>query len=124
MTKPARFISKTKDSREQSSTTEGNSKMPAKGSGSGIHKDAEGYIVIHRRGPNRSRFAHRAFVDWQLAECGQLPLTAAEEVHHLCRNRSCWPPADGHLLIMPEAMHHFIDGGSALRRRRQRKVDG
>lgn len=98
--------------------------MPAKGSGPGIHKDADGYLVVHRRGPHRNMFAHRAYVNWQLAECGQPALTANEEIDHLCKNRSCWPPSDGHLLIWPTAMADYVGGRNAAigRQRKRRKA--
>jgi hypothetical protein len=86
-----------------------------KGSGTGIHLDEDGYYVIHRRGFYRNRYAHRAYVDWQLMECGQRTLRADEHVEHLCKNRQCWPPTDGHLLIMPVEMKNAIDPGHASR---------
>lgn len=68
---------------------------------------AKGYLRIRRRGIYRDKLAHRAYVERQLGR----ELRPDEEVHHLCRNRACWPPTDGHLLVLDAALHHAIDAG-------------
>ena len=78
--------------------------------GSGMHVNHDGYLRIHR-GPLRFQMAHRAYVNRQMQQSLGRDLRATEEVHHLCRNRACWPPTDGHLIIMDQALHHAIDGG-------------
>jgi|SRR6185437_391163 len=98
--------------------------MARKGAGAGLRVTSEGYVEITRRGPLRGKKAHRAYVDRQLAESGLPPLIADTEIHHLCRRRDCWPPTDFHLLIMPAAMHHFMEAGARptkFHRKKQRE---
>lgn len=78
-----------------------------RGSGNGMCLDSDGYLKVTRRGPNRNRKAHRVYMESLLGR----PLREDEEVHHLCRNRSCWPPTDGHLLLLSGDLHAAIDGG-------------
>lgn len=91
--------------------------MPRKGSGTGMILNHDGYLRIVRRGPLRMKMAHRAYVERQIGR----PLRADEEVHHLCRNRACWPPTDFHLLLVDAALHHAMDGGGKHPSRRKRK---
>jgi len=46
-------------------------------------------------------------------------LRPEEEVHHLCRNRACWPPTDFHLLLCDEAIHHAMEGGYKAHHKRK-----
>ncbi len=89
--------------------------MAPKGSGSGLMINHDGYLRIHRRGPLRDKMAHRAYME----RCLGRELRADEEVHHLCRNRQCWPPTDFHLLLCDAAFHHAMDGGSYPRRKKK-----
>lgn len=115
---------------------------PKRGSGTGIYRDkTDGYLRICRRGPLRDQMAHRAYVNRQLAtqrctSCGAVetadqreydkdclcggvfapqrpPLRIDQEVHHLCRNRACWPPTDFHLLVCDGALHAAFEAGAA-----------
>lgn len=70
-------------------------------------KTKKGYLRI-KSGKFRDQYAHRAYAARQLGR----PLRDNEEIHHLCRNRACWPPSDYHLLICDAAIHHAIDGGN------------
>lgn len=91
--------------------------MPVKGSGTGMRLTEDGYLEIVRRGPLRWRRAHRAYVERQIGR----PLRRDEEVHHLCRNRACWPPSDWHLVLMDACIHdavEAINGGKHYRHRR------
>jgi hypothetical protein len=90
--------------------------MPPKGSGTGLQLNHDGYLRIVRRGPLCWKMAHRAYVERQLGRS----LRPDEEVHHLCRNRACWPPTDYHLLICPAVMHHAIDGVQRAYRRKRK----
>jgi len=72
----------------------------------------KGYFRI-KAGPLRDQYAHRAYADRQMMESHGRHLRNDEEVHHLCRNRKCWPPSDFHLCIMQDVLHHFIDAGTA-----------
>jgi hypothetical protein len=91
-----------------------------KPAGSGMHLDADGYLVIHR-GPWRNRYAHRAYAarQWKQKYGTELPDTV--EIHHSCGNRSCWPPSDGHLVVMDLALHHEDTGARNRKRRGKRK---
>lgn len=89
--------------------------MAQKGEGSGLRVNRDGYLEVVRRGPYRGRFAHRVYMEMLLGR----PLREDEEVHHLCRNRQCWPPSDGHLLLLPAAFHAAIDGGREPHRKRR-----
>lgn len=89
--------------------------MGAKGSGTGLQINHDGYLRIVRRGPLRWKMAHRAYVERQLGR----ELRPDEEVHHLCRNRQCWPPTDFHLVIMDAALHHASDAGKQPRRKKR-----
>lgn len=73
--------------------------------GSGMHPDRDGYLVIHR-GPWRNRYAHRAYAARQWKQTYGTDLPDTVEIHHSCGNRSCFPPSDGHLIIMDLALHH------------------
>jgi len=79
--------------------------MPRKGDGPGMYLNHDGYLRISRRGPLRDKMAHRAYVERQIGR----ELRGDEEVHHLCRNRQCWPPTDFHLVLMDAALHHQGD---------------
>lgn len=81
--------------------------VSAKGSGRGMRVNKDGYLEIIRRGPLRFKMAHRAYME----RCIGRPLRRDEEVHHLCRNRQCWPPTDFHLVLMDSALHHAGDAG-------------
>jgi hypothetical protein len=85
----------------------------------GMHLNADGYLRIHKSGPLRDKMAHRAYME----RCVGRSLRQDEEVHHLCRNRACWPPTDFHLLLLDERLHHAIDAGSEPRRKYRRKVN-
>lgn len=81
----------------------------------GIWKNEKGYIRFGA-GINRGKYVHRMTADRCLRESLGRGLRADEEVHHLCRNRGCYPPSDFHLLIVDAAIHHFIEsrvGGNA-----------
>lgn len=91
--------------------------MSRKGDGPGMITNADGYLRIVRRGPLRWKMAHRAYVERQIGR----PLRADEEVHHLCRNRACWPPTDFHLLLMDAVLHHATDAGKQPHRRREQR---
>lgn len=91
--------------------------MPAKGTGKGYTRNSDGYLMVTRRGPNRGRCAHRVYMEHLLGR----PLRLDEEVHHLCRNRLCWPPTDGHLLLMSADFHAAIDAGGEPHRKRKWK---
>jgi hypothetical protein len=80
-----------------------------KGKGLGMRVNRDGYLEIIRRGPKRGRFAHRVYME----RCIGRLLRPDEEVHHLCRNRQCWPPTDFHLVLMNAALHHACHAGSA-----------
>jgi hypothetical protein len=67
----------------------------------------DGYLRIKRRGPLRDKRAHRVYVERQIGR----PLRADEHVHHDCRNRTCWPPTDFHLVLMDAALHAGSSGG-------------
>lgn len=83
--------------------------MARKGSGTGLRINKDGYLRIGRRGPYRDKLAHRAYVERQIGR----PLRSDEEVHHLCRNRQCWPPTDFHLLLLDAALHEAFEAGAA-----------
>jgi len=97
--------------------TEGDGKGWRKGKGSGLRMNADGYLEIVRRGPLRWKKAHRAYVERQIGR----PLESGEEVHHLCRNRSCWPPTDFHLVLIDARLHHAFEAGAEPWRRRRVK---
>lgn len=80
--------------------------------GTGMRTNSDGYLEIVRRGPLRWKKAHRAYVERQIAESGSAALSLSEEVHHLCRNRQCWPPTDFHLLILDARMHEAFEAGA------------
>jgi hypothetical protein len=67
---------------------------------SGIHTSIFGYLLIHR-GPYRGKYAHRVYAERQLGRA----LKSNEVVHHDCRNPTCWPPTDFHLVIMEKVLH-------------------
>jgi hypothetical protein len=81
----------------------------------------DGYLRCKKRGPFRDQLAHRMYA----ARCIGRALDAAEEVHHLCRNRACWPPSDFHLCIMSAAIHHGIDAGRypTWKHRKKKQLD-
>ena len=89
--------------------------MAKKGTGRGYTVNSDGYLMVTRRGPNRGRCAHRVYIEWLLGR----RLRLDEEVHHLCRNRQCWPPTDGHLLLLSGQLHAAIDGGREPHRKRR-----
>lgn len=91
--------------------------MPRKGSGRGLTVNKDGYLCVTRAGPYRGRFAHRVYMERLLGR----PLREDEEVHHLCRNRACWPPSDGHLLLLSGDFHAAIDGGREPHRKWRHK---
>ena len=80
--------------------------MAAKGIGSGLCLNHDGYLRVKRRGPLRDKMAHRLYAERQLGR----PLSPGEEVHHDCRNRACWPPTDFHLVIMDRRLHEGSSG--------------
>lgn len=79
---------------------------------SGMCLNEDGYLRI-RRGLLRNKYAHRAYMERLLGR----QLGSGEEVHHLCRNRQCWPPTDFHLLLLDDRLHHGIDGGKEPHRK-------
>jgi hypothetical protein len=88
-----------------------------KPSGTGMHLDKDGYLVIHR-GEWRNRYAHRAYLARQWKETYGTELPDSVEVHHSCGNRSCWPPTDAHLIVMDEALHHADAARNGKRHRK------
>jgi len=93
-----------------------------KGDGTGLYTcSRDGYLRVCRRGPNRNKMAHRVYVNRQMRETYGRDLRPDEEVHHLCRNRACWPPTDFHLVVMDAALHAGIDGGSEPWRKHRAK---
>jgi HNH endonuclease len=95
--------------------------MPVKGSGTGLRVTFEGYLEVTRRGPYRGIKAHRVYMERLLGR----PLRKDEEVHHICRNRACWPPSDGHLLLCDAALHHATDAGvNPLKRKKAKRENG
>jgi hypothetical protein len=78
--------------------------------GTGMHLNHDGYLRIHR-GPLRGHMAHRAYANRQFRMTYGRDLPPGTEIHHLCRNRTCFPPSDYHLLILDSALHHAIDAG-------------
>lgn len=91
--------------------------MPGKGTGRGICLNHDGYLRITRRGPLREQLAHRAYANRQMRESQGRDLHPNEEVHHLCKNRTCWPPSDWHLVIMDDRIHHAIEGSNSGNKR-------
>ena len=91
--------------------------MAVKGSGRGWRIDHDGYVEFTRRGLLRFKKAHRVYMETLVGR----PLRADEEVHHLCGNRSCWPPTDFHLALMDSALHHGFEGGYHKVRQGRRK---
>jgi len=87
----------------------------------GMNLNRDGYLRFHVR-PWRDRYAHRVYADRQMRESLGRGLQAGEEVHHLCRNRQCWPPTDFHLLILDERLHHAIDAGINPHRKKGRRA--
>jgi hypothetical protein len=82
--------------------------LPKKGSGRGLAVHTDGYLRIKRRGTLRDKLAHRAYVERQIGR----PLRLDEEVHHLCRNRQCWPPTDFHLVVLDARLHEAFEAGA------------
>ena len=89
--------------------------MAKKGKGTGLTLNSDGYLRIKRRGPNRDKMAHRVYVERQIGRS----LKRNEEVHHLCRNRQCWPPTDFHLLLLDEVIHHAMEAGREPHRKKK-----
>ena len=81
-----------------------------------MHLNHDGYLRIHR-GPLRDKMAHRAYIE----RCIGRPLRLDEEVHHLCRNRQCWPPTDFHLLLLDSRLHESFESGAEPHRKRRWK---
>lgn len=75
---------------------------------SGLTLRPNGYLRI-TAGRFRDWYAHRAYADRQMRFSLGRGIRREEEVHHTCKNRSCWPPSDFHLLICDEAIHHAIE---------------
>src|SRR5215469_14593723 len=75
--------------------------------GTGLTLTHDGYLRIKRRGLLYDKLAHRAYVERQMGRA----LRVDEEVHHLCRNRKCWPPTDGHLLVLDARLHEAFEAG-------------
>jgi hypothetical protein len=90
----------------------------------GMTLTAKGYLRIKRRGPLRDQMAHRAYVNRQMQRTYGRDLRPDEEVHHLCKNRACWPCTDFHLVVMDSVIHHAIDGGSRNHYRKGAKNNG
>jgi len=86
-------------------------------------KNGDGYLRI-TAGKHRGRYAHRVYVNRQMQEKYSRDLRSDEEVHHLCRNRTCWPPSDYHLLILDDVIHHALDAGREPGKKRRRKERG
>lgn len=80
----------------------------------GISKDRDGYLRI-KAGPLRDKMAHRAYMERILGR----ELRSDEEVHHVCRNRACWPPTDFHLCLMSAALHAGLESVNAARQHQQ-----
>lgn len=89
-----------------------------RGLGSGIYASTDGYLRISRRGPLRDKMAHRVYVERQIGRA----LRTDEEVHHLCRNRACWPPTDFHLLLCDARLHEAFEAGREPHKRHRAKV--
>ena len=85
----------------------------------GLHINRDGYLRIHR-GRLRNKMAHRAYVE----RCIGRELRRDEEVHHLCRNRACWPPTDFHLLLLDARLHEAFEAGTEPHRKHRNKVNG
>jgi hypothetical protein len=77
------------------------------------HPNADGYLRFWTRRASfrRGAYAHRVYADRQMRESLGRGLREGEEIHHLCRNRACWPPTDFHLLILDEKLHHAFEAG-------------
>lgn len=80
----------------------------------GTTKNRDGYLRIKRRGVLRDKMAHRAYVERQIRRT----LRPDEEVHHECRNRSCWPPTDFHLVLTDAALAPYMYQLYGTRKRR------
>jgi hypothetical protein len=76
-----------------------------------MNVNQDGYLRIHRMGSLRDKYAHRVYADRQMLHSRGRPLSPHETVHHLCKNKLCWPPTDFHLVIMDVALHAAIDAG-------------
>jgi hypothetical protein len=84
----------------------------------GMTLNRDGYLRIKRRGPLRDQLAHRAYCARQMY-LDKLP--ACWEVHHVCMNRSCFPPTDYHLCIVDEALAPYMYQTHARRASRKNK---
>lgn len=93
--------------------------MPIRGSGLGLRKNADGYLEIVRRGPLRFHKAHREYVNRQWRETHGEDMPRELEVHHLCRNRACWPPTDFHLVVIDARLHEAFEAGANPHKRRR-----
>lgn len=80
----------------------------------GMTVNGSGYLRFTAK-PYRGKYAHRVYMEKLLGR----PLRANEEVHHQCGNRACWPPSDGHLILMDAALHD-ASAATAKKRRRRR----
>jgi hypothetical protein len=86
----------------------------------GLVVNEDGYLrITSKRMGLRHQYAHRAYANRQMQYSLGRGLLPTEEVHHLCRNRRCWPPTDFHLLILDAVIHHAIDGGNHANRHRR-----
>jgi len=84
--------------------------------GTGLTVNHDGYLRIKKRGPFRDWMAHRFWVSCQIGR----PLLPAEEVHHVCMNRACWPPTDFHLCLCDAVLAPYMfqaHGTQKFRRR-------
>jgi hypothetical protein len=79
-----------------------------------------GYYRI-TAGPLRRQYAHRAYVNRQMQHSLGRDLRADEQVHHLCRNKKCWPPTDYHLVVLDFAIHTAIDSGRTPQQKRKHR---
>jgi hypothetical protein len=85
--------------------------------GTGLTVNADGYLRIKKRGPNRDQMAHRVYVERQIGR----KLTPHEEVHHQCRNRACWPPTDFHLILVDSVLGPFMYQEQWLKKKRMKR---
>lgn len=84
----------------------------------GMTVNADGYLRIKKRGELRDKLAHRVYVARQIGR----PLTSAEEVHHVCMNRACWPPTNFHLCLVDQALAPYMYQRKGAKRNNRRRT--